>query len=80
MRVYSLVTGAKPDEQGSNNWVIDGSLSATGKPISGAMVTVGSKVTRTTYDGCFEIDSIGTAVQARFYGYTRAQVAGPLVP
>jgi hypothetical protein len=49
--------------------------SHTGSPISGAMVTVGSKVTRTTYDGCFEIDSVGTAVQARFYGYTRAQVA-----
>jgi penicillin amidase len=33
VRVYNLVTGARPDEQGSNNWVIDGSLSATGKPI-----------------------------------------------
>jgi penicillin amidase len=33
VRVYNLVTGARPEEQGSNNWVIDGSLSVTGKPI-----------------------------------------------
>jgi penicillin amidase len=33
IRVYNQVTGVRPDEQGSNNWVIDGTLSATGKPI-----------------------------------------------
>lgn len=49
--------------------------SRTGKPISGAIVTVGSKVTRTNGTGCFEIESVGTEVYARAYGYTRSQVA-----
>ena len=33
VRVYNLVTGVRPDEQGSNNWVVDGSMTTTGKPI-----------------------------------------------
>jgi penicillin amidase len=33
VRVYNVVTGARPAEQGSNNWVVDGTLTATGKPI-----------------------------------------------
>jgi penicillin amidase len=33
VRVYNQVTGVRPDEQGSNNWVVDGSLTVTGKPI-----------------------------------------------
>jgi hypothetical protein len=48
--------------------------SATGKPISGAMVTFGSKVTRTGANGTFQIDGISPALGARAYGYTRAQV------
>jgi len=33
VRVYNIVTGARPDEQGSNNWVVDGTMTTTGKPI-----------------------------------------------
>ena len=32
VRVYNLVTGPRI-EQGSNNWVVDGTMTATGKPI-----------------------------------------------
>jgi hypothetical protein len=46
----------------------------TGKPISGAMVTFGSKVTRTGANGTFNIDGNSPALGARAYGYTRAQV------
>ena len=49
--------------------------SMSGKPISGAMVTVGSKVTRTGSTGGFQIEGNESAIQARAYGYTRAQVA-----
>lgn len=48
--------------------------SVTGKPISGAMVTFGSKVTRTGANGSFKIDGNSAALEARAYGYTRAQV------
>jgi hypothetical protein len=48
--------------------------SVTGKPISGAMVTFGSKVTRTGANGGFQIDGNSPALEARAYGYTRAQV------
>jgi hypothetical protein len=48
--------------------------STTGKPISGAMVTIGSKVTRTGSTGGFQIEGHESAIQARAYGYTRAQV------
>jgi hypothetical protein len=48
--------------------------SMTGKPISGAMVTIGSKVTRTDSTGGFQIEGNENAIQARAYGYTRAQV------
>jgi hypothetical protein len=48
--------------------------SMTGKPISGAMVTIGSKVTRTGSTGGFQIDGNESAIQARAYGYTRTQV------
>ncbi len=45
----------------------------TAKPISGAIVTCGSKVTRTDAKGQFQIDGDRT-VRARAYGYTRSQV------
>jgi hypothetical protein len=48
--------------------------STTGKPISGAMVTIGSKVTRTGSTGGFQIEGHESAIQARAYGHTRAQV------
>jgi hypothetical protein len=48
--------------------------SATGKSISGAMVTFGSKVTLTGSQGGFQIDGDGAAIHARAYGYTRTQV------
>lgn len=50
--------------------VIDGS---TGKPISGAIVTVGSTVTHADSKGQFHIEGSGPSVMARAYGYTRAQ-------
>jgi hypothetical protein len=62
----SLAFGA--DFSGS---VIDAN---TGKPISGAMVTFGSKVARTGASGSFQIDGNSPALEARAYGYTRAQV------
>ncbi|MFL6351233.1 MAG: putative glycoside hydrolase [Bryobacteraceae bacterium] len=49
--------------------------SKTGKPISGAMVTLGSKVTRTGTVGDFQIDGGGTVLQARAYGYRRTQLS-----
>ena len=33
LKVYNEVTAAPRAEQGSNNWVVDGSMTATGKPI-----------------------------------------------
>ena len=47
----------------------------TGKPIGGAIVTVGSKVTLTDINGQFAIAGDGTAVLARAYGYQRSQAA-----
>jgi hypothetical protein len=46
----------------------------TGKPINGAIVTLGPKVTRADSHGKFQLDGAGTIVQARAYGYGRAQV------
>lgn len=45
----------------------------TGKPINGAIVTLGSKFTHTDSRGNFQIDGVATLVQARAYGYNRAQ-------
>ncbi len=47
--------------------------SVTGKPISGALVTVGSKVVRTDANGNFQIQGEGTTIFARAYGHTRTQ-------
>jgi len=47
----------------------------TGKPIPNAIVTVGSKVTRTDGQGSFRLDAAGNTVGARAYGYSRTQVA-----
>ncbi len=62
----SLAFGA--DFSGS---VVD---SATGKLISGAIVTIGSTAAQTDGKGTFQIEGNGTAIQARGYGYTRAVV------
>ena len=48
--------------------------SATGKPISNAIVTLGSTVTRTDASGRFQLAGDGTAIGARAYGYSRSQV------
>ena len=48
--------------------------SATGKPIAGAIVTLGSKVVRTAGNGEFKIVGAGTEVSARAYGYSRTSV------
>jgi hypothetical protein len=50
----------------------------TGKPISGAIVTLGSKVTRSGPQGKFQIEGMGTVLQARAYGYGRAEVTADL--
>ncbi|HZQ52584.1 MAG TPA: putative glycoside hydrolase [Bryobacteraceae bacterium] len=47
---------------------------ATGKPISGAIVTLGAKDTRTGANGGFRILGDGPLVQARAYGYDRTHV------
>ncbi len=47
--------------------------STTGKPIPNAIVTIGSKVARTNGSGDFQLQSDGTAVGARAYGYSRSQ-------
>jgi hypothetical protein len=65
--VASFVSGA--NFSGS---VID---AATGKPISGAFVTVGSKVVVADSKGAFQISGDGTEVKARAYGYGRAEAA-----
>lgn len=49
--------------------------SATGKPIPGAIVTIGSKLTRTDARGQFAISATGSSVLARGYGYGRTHVA-----
>ncbi|MGH9585019.1 MAG: putative glycoside hydrolase, partial [Bryobacteraceae bacterium] len=48
--------------------------SATGKPIPGAIVTVGATVTRADANGHFEISANGSSVLARAYGYGRTYV------
>jgi hypothetical protein len=45
----------------------------TGKPIPGAIVTAGSKVVTADPNGRFRIESNGSAVKARAYGYTRSE-------
>lgn len=45
----------------------------TGKPVGGAIVTVGSKVTRSDPRGKFQIEDAGTVVEVRAYGYGRAE-------
>ena len=47
---------------------------ATAKPISGAIVTSGSKVIRTGPKGQFQINGDASTVQARAYGYTRSEI------
>jgi hypothetical protein len=49
--------------------------SATGKPIPGAIVTVGSTVARADAHGHFAISANGPSVLARAYGYGRTHVA-----
>jgi len=46
----------------------------TAKPISGAIITAGSKIARTDAKGRFQIDGNGSTVQARAYGYTRSGI------
>lgn len=47
---------------------------ASAKPVGGAIVTVGTTVVRADAKGRFQIDGKGPAVNARAYGYGRAQV------
>lgn len=47
----------------------------TGKPISGAFITVGSKVVLSDAKGEFQINGNGAEVKARAYGYGRSEVA-----
>ncbi|MGH9583579.1 MAG: putative glycoside hydrolase, partial [Bryobacteraceae bacterium] len=47
--------------------------SSTGKPIPGAMVTVGATLARADANGHFAISAAGSAVLARAYGYGRTQ-------
>ncbi len=49
--------------------------SVDGKPITGALVTLGSTVTRTDAKGNFQIEGEGPAIGARAYGYSRVQAA-----
>lgn len=49
--------------------------SATGKPIPGAIVTVGSTVARADAHGHFAISANGPSVLARAYGYGRTYMA-----
>ena len=46
---------------------------ATGKPIQGALVTVGKNVLKTDAKGQFLVDTTGVKVGARAYGYGRAE-------
>ncbi len=48
--------------------------SGSGKPIPGAIVTLGSKVVRADGRGEFKIDGEGSEVSARAYGFSRAKV------
>ena len=54
-----------------SGFVLDGT---TGKPISNALVTVGSKVARTDGAGNFELDGDATSIAARAYGYSCCQI------
>jgi hypothetical protein len=45
----------------------------TGKPIPGALVTLGSKVVRSDSKGEFKIDGDGAEIGARAYGYSRTK-------
>lgn len=65
----ALTLAAAADFSG---FVVD---SSTGKPIPGAMVTVGRTVTRTDASGHFAMSAAGSSVLARAYGYGRAQAA-----
>lgn len=49
--------------------------SGSGKPIAGAIVTLGSKVVQTDGKGEFKVEGDGTEVAARAYGYSRAKVS-----
>ena len=53
--------------------------SVSGEPIAGAIVTLGSTVTRTNQKGQFEIHGDGATIGARAYGFSRtfANVDGP---
>lgn len=46
----------------------------SGKPLPGALVTVGTAVTRTDANGRFHMEAAGPVVSARAYGYGRAQM------
>jgi hypothetical protein len=48
---------------------------ATGKPISGAWVTLRDKAVQTDRDGLFEIDGQGQTIGVRAWGHRRAEVA-----
>lgn len=48
---------------------------ASGKPIAGAIVTLGTRVTRADANGGFHIDGNGPAINARAYGYGRVQLS-----
>ena len=48
--------------------------SESGKPITGAIVTVGSKTVRAGVNGDFQLDGDGDGVAARAYGYSRTRV------
>jgi hypothetical protein len=48
---------------------------ASGKPIPGAIVTVGRKAAHADANGQFHIEGSGPAVNARAYGYGRSQVS-----
>lgn len=66
-----LASGALASGSQFSGVVLD---AGTAKPISGAIVTAGAKVTRTDAKGQFRIDGNGPAVQARAYGYTRSEI------
>jgi len=48
---------------------------ASGKPIPGAIITVGTKVTRADANGQFHVEGTGPGVGARAYGYGRSQIS-----
>ncbi len=67
--LFSL--GAKAASASFSGSVVD---SATGKPIPDAIVTIGTKVTRTDAKGEYRLDAEGTTIAARAYGYSRSQI------